>query len=155
MSFSKKLLSGFLAIGLFSGVSSVRALDQIYFGELSEFQKIVMPPGTRSIELATLPSFYRYLQSLFFLTVSNGKEGDDIEGLCALRSYIIFIVTQMKGRGLKCSPSVSFDSKLFLVRPNVEVFKRKFQVVVAVAVFSTGPGSPRQTNRHTLEISFL
>lgn len=101
MSFSKKLLSGFLAIGLFSGVSSVRALDQIYFSELSEFQKIVMPPGTCDIELATLPSFYRYLQSLFFLTVSNGKEGDDIEGLCALRSYIKFIVVQMKGRGLK------------------------------------------------------
>ncbi len=70
MSFSKKLLSGFLAIGLFSGVSSVRALDQIYFSELSEFQKIVMPPGTCDIELATLPSFYRYLQSLFFLTVT-------------------------------------------------------------------------------------
>lgn len=101
MSFSKKLLSGVLAMGIFSGISSIRALDQVYFVELDEFQKIIMPPGSRNIELARLPAFYKYLQDIFFLTVDNGTTGDDIDGLCALRSYIKFTIAQMEERGMR------------------------------------------------------
>lgn len=100
MSFSKKLLSGVLAMGIFSGISSIRALDQVYFVELNEFQKVIMPPGSRNIELARLPAFYKYLQDIFFLTVDNVKTGDDIDGLCALRSYIKFTIAQMEERGM-------------------------------------------------------
>lgn len=115
MSFSKKLLSGVLSIGLFSSMYPTKALDQLYFCELNKSYDIIMPQGSNKINFRKLPALYKYLQSLFFLVVENDENGDDIEGLHVLRSYIQLMAVQMQGRDMVEMYNYGYDVFFHLI----------------------------------------
>lgn len=96
MNFGKKLLSAVLAIGFFSGVSSTKALEDIYEQELDAFEKIMFPADKNEITVVHLPSFYRYLQRLFFLIVSDDKNDSKLGDIYILRNFIEKILTRIK-----------------------------------------------------------